>query len=119
MRGKGITLQPGEYIARELVPLSPAGRRAYGAAMLMVTVVRKLGPANNGGEFADAVAIEIRAAELCAMTRDERDQQETMMEWAGRRHYVEGHETPTTFGGQAGWLAHAIANHPHNDRSGR
>jgi hypothetical protein len=57
----------------------------------------------------DAVRVEMRAAELAAMLPDSFD--ETMMEWAGRRHFVEGHEMPTTFGSMAGWLAAAIATH--------
>jgi hypothetical protein len=57
----------------------------------------------------DAVRVEMRAAELAALLPDSFD--ETMMEWAGRCHFVEGHEMPTTFGGLAGWLAAAIATH--------
>lgn len=65
-----------------------------------------LGPSNDEDE---RVKVEMRAAELVVIVPDSLE--ETILEWAGRRHFVEGHEEPNSFGGQAGWLAAAIATH--------
>jgi hypothetical protein len=69
-----------------------------------------LGKAN---DTAPEVAIERRAAELVAFPSDQ-----TILEWAGERNYIEGHEMPTSFGGQSGWLAAAISEHDASEGEG-
>jgi hypothetical protein len=65
-----------------------------------------LGPA---APDTDATRIERRAAEMNAPGYSCAD--DSMMEWAGRRHYIEGHEFPSSAVAQCGWLAQVINDH--------
>ncbi len=100
-----IKLKPGEYISRECVPLSPSGRRKYGAAMLMVTVVRKMGPA---AADTPEVAVEKRAAEIVAGAELEDCERCGAF---GHDDDLPMHSMHTASDYNAGYLARVIATH--------
>lgn len=68
-----------------------------------------IGPSNDSDE---RVRVEIAAAELASWSNNA---DEPVLAWVGRRHFIEGHEMPTTATALAGWLAAAIATHPNRD----
>ncbi len=79
-----------------------------------------LGPSNDGGEHREAIAIEVRAAEIAAKWRESAPGREWAdfvladggaehAGWIG--HAFDSHKMPEQNGEWAGWLARQIANH--------